>query len=182
MVGQGGVELVQQIPVGGVELHPIETGFLRPAGGLGKGFHHRLDFPHCHSPREGRPRLGTGRLHSAGAHRLHACVLGIGRAPRVADLRHGLHPVVVDSIRQPPQAGNVLLPGDGELTAVGLALLAHKGVLGNHQAQVPALGFFLIVFHQAIADGPIWVGLSRGHGRHDQPAGQIHPADCNRLC
>ena len=69
-----------------------------------------------------------------------------------------------------------------KLAAVGLALLAHKGVLGNHQAQVPALGFFLIVFHQAIADGPIWVGLSRGHGWHDQPVGQIHPADCNRLC
>ena len=82
-------------------------------------------------------------------------------AAAVFDLDSRFRTMVLDAVRQPSQAGDVLMAADSDLTVAGLAgNVVNIGVLHNYQTGA-AVGQMGVVIHQSLGHRPILVAESR---------------------
>ena len=163
VVGGGGEEVCQQVSVGAVDLHQFKARHLGPEGRVAEGVDdvldlldgqhmgHRLDAVLI--PQLG-PGNGGGRADGLGAQELlPAAVLDL-------DGRDGA--LLPDVLRQPGEAGDVLVAGDAQVAVGGLgADVVHIGVLHNDHAG--AAGRLLpVVPDQPLGDRAVHIAHSGG--------------------
>ena len=102
LVGVGGDELVHQVFVAAVNLHPREPRLHGPPGGPGKGLNHGLYLDDGHGPGGG---VGGGAAQGAGGHGL-AHQPGMGVAPAVNELQDGQAALLLDRRGQLGHSGD----------------------------------------------------------------------------
>ncbi len=165
VVGVGGEEVGQQVAVGSVNLHQLKTGLLGPQGGIAEGVDNVLnlldgeDMGHRLDPVL-VPQLGPGEG-GGGADGLGAQEL---LAAAVLNLDGGNRAHFPDVLRQPGQAGDVLVAGDAQMAVGGFgADVVHIGVL-HHDAAGAAGGLVPVVPHQTLGDGAVHIAHAGGLG------------------
>ena len=133
-VVHGGEELAYQVPVGGMQLDPVEPRLLGPGRGKGEVFRQ----PGCVIPRHftaARASVFIDRRRSEG------CASGQlrrSRASGMRDLRDDLSACIVDGFRHLPQGADVAVTIDAQLERTRLPFPAHIGVARDNQADAAA--------------------------------------------
>jgi hypothetical protein len=138
MVGVGGEELVDEVPVRPVDLHAVGAGALGAPGGLDEQGDHVGDLRGRH--------LAHGLAHGdvldrrGRGHGLVAVEEGDALAAGMVDLHDELAAVGVDAIDQARQSLDVALVGEGHAAVIGASVLpVDGGALRDDQAD-PARG------------------------------------------
>ena len=152
-VGKGRIELVQQVPVGSVDLHSVVAGFPGPEGGRGKGVPHpdQVFFPHG----TGQFRLavggsGPGRVQDGtGPQRLLSCQGLMGCTACMAQLGQDGDMMLVDGGGDPFQPVQIRPFIKGNLMDTGPAFRSNEAVFLDDQGW-PALGHISIIIHKGL--------------------------------
>ncbi len=173
VVGAVAQEFVDQVAVGGVDLHAVEPGLERVAGGAAIILEQGRDLV-----RPQRPRLvirllaliGVGRVRRRGGRRgdrrLAAEEIRMHQAPHVPELGGDAAAGLVDRRRDGPPGRDLLRIPQARRIRPAQALLADAGGFGDDQAGTGPLG--VILGHQrrrhVLPRGP-----PPGQRRHDDP-------------
>ena len=180
-VRRGREELVQEVPVGRVQLDAVETGAHRPARGGDELVAHV-------SQLGGRQpvRHRIGLLPGRGAHlavdrdgaRRHDAVgtgdVGVRDAAAVHQLHHETPARAVDGVGDAGPAGLLGVVDDARLAGVGARLPARVAALGDDQARRGALAVVLDVQVVRHARLP---GAQARQRRHDDAVGERDVAE-----
>ena len=180
LVAERGVELVEQIPVRGVNLHAVKAGFFYAQRGFGKLFRNGvyvIDRHFAHGLFAFAHVAGDGLSTCADCRA--AGDFFCGRTARVVDLRNDGGVVFMNSLHKLCKARNIGVARNGELALVRLALGADIGVFGDDESDVAALGACIVVCEQVVLHGTVrrFAGC---HRRHDKAVCEFHIMDGER--
>ena len=176
LVAVGREELVDQVTVGPVYLHRVETGVAGPHGGGGEAADQLLDL--LFAQFAGGYADGPGRYGGRG-HRLFPDHLWKGLSPGVMQLERHCRPFVPDGSRQFLQAAHELVVVSAQFRGKSLAQGVDGTDLGHDQPHSP-LRPAAQVSQEPVADFTVPGPVTGAHGRHYRPVLQHQPADAHR--
>jgi hypothetical protein len=158
--------------MGRVDLHPVETGTFGAAAGQGKGGDDIPDVFWGKLP-DGLPDdpFDMGEAHG----RLPG-ELGVGKYPRMGDLKDDFSAVVMDRCGHLPVSVHQIVRINTDLLRAGLAFLFYIGMAGDDQSQA-ALGEPDHEIRQGGGTGPVFGGHSFPGGRSDESVLELHSVD-----
>ena len=170
-------ELVDQVAVGAVDLHPVHADRLGVAGGLGEGGDDVLDVGLAHAVDQHLAVLGL--LHRAVAG--HAGVRLHAQAPNAADvpeLRNDAPALGMHRVDHLLPAGQGVLAIEARHVRIAVGgLVADRCAFADDQAGRGALGVVLDDLGVGYAAG----GKVAGHRCHHHTGGQFQGAEAERL-
>ncbi len=171
-VHQGREELVDQVPVGRVDLDGVKAGFSGPSGGFSEGLYDGPDLVLRHRP--GRARQ-EGEVHCGGGKGL---LHRLGAAAHVTLVDLGSHsaPFSVDEVREAPQVGDEVVGVDAGHLRVDAPSRMDEQV-PRHEKPHPAAGQVPVHLRQAWPGAPVGQAQPLGRGRADQAVGQSEGSD-----
>jgi hypothetical protein len=157
--------------VGGVDLHGIESGLLRAAGGAGKGgYDGRNIVPVRLTARYQAVLLDSGR-----PDKLQAGQPGISVASPVDQLQGNLPARRMDGPGHLPKPGQEAVIADGQLTGTGLSFRTYERITADDQAH-PTPRQFNHHLGKLRGDGAIMVCQSFPGCGPDKSVGKHHAA------
>jgi hypothetical protein len=186
VVGVRRQELVQQVPVGGVDLHPVGTGRDGSGGGAAEILHRLADLGsgQCARHRCGLRAGGGDHVLACGdGRRRHgqAVVRGVVRVADPADV-HELDEQVaaagVHGVGDGAPSRDVLGGVDAGGAEVALAVVGRLGALGDHQ---PERGALAVVLGGERTGGAVGERAVAGHGCQREAVRQVDAAEGERL-
>ena len=173
VVGALGDEGADQIPVGTVHLHHVDTGLLGAARRVAVALDDAVDLLVGHRLRDLPARRGG---HGAGGLQGIARQGGVPLGARVLQLDGHLGAVGVAGVRHTAEALHRVVREQTGLPGAALGLPVHHRGLDGDQAEA-ALGPGLIVGQGTVAEGAVGVGKVVAHGGHHKAVGNRHRAD-----
>ena len=177
MVGHRAEKAVEEVVVGGVDLHPIHPALLDPSGRLAKLLDNFLDV--LPGGRLGRPPLLPPAV-AGGDQGEMGIQLGVGVGAGVEQLGKYLGAIGMHPFRQCPERGNFILPGRVQLPGEqDPPRLIHADHLGDDEPHAP-LGPGLVVCQHVLRHGPVRLGQGGGRRRHHNAVGDGQRADGSR--
>ena len=172
MVGCGTQEAVEEVVVGGVDLHTVKARLPGPHGRVREGAD---DLPDLFF-RQFLRHVPAPESHRAGTDGPQARIPGL--RPGVIDLGDDLRPFPVDGFRQLREGGNDRIIRHGELALMGHPLCQDVFVLHDDEGRSPGPG--PVVFHQVFSRRAVH-RFSRRHGRHHGAVPQLQISDADRF-
>lgn len=178
MVGEGRVELVEQVTMGGMDLHAVESGLFGPSCSLcelldqgvdlllGEGMGERILLLVAIEGDTGG--AGFAEADGTGSNSLAAGDLPGGAAAGMADLGKEACGVLVYCCCNALKPFHIFVSGNRELSGAGLSFRADIGVFSDDQAHSSFLRLLGIVTAQLLGGAAVGRGLSGSHRRQDQ--------------